>query len=124
MDIVKALDELAEFQAQVDVLALDKRALLEAAMPAEVKQRMAEIEDEFSDKSAAAQENIARLEAEIKEAVKTEGKSVKATLLHAVFAKGRVTWETKGLDGLLVAVPQLAQFRKEGEPSVSIRKVA
>lgn len=124
MDIVQKLDELAEYQAQADVLSLQKRQLLEEAMPAEVKQRMAEIEAEFAGKGEAVSENIAALEVEIKEAVKAEGKSVKATILHAVFAKGRVTWETKGLDGLLVAVPQLAQFRKEGDPSVSIRKAA
>ena len=123
MDIVKALDELAEYQAQVDALSLQKRALLESAVPADVKARMDEIEAEFVYKSSAAQDNISRLEAEIKEAVKAEGKSVKATLLHAVFAKGRETWDSKGLDGLLVAIPQLAQFRKEGEPSVAIRKV-
>lgn len=123
MDIVTKLDELANYQSQVDALALQKRELLESAMPAEVKQRMAEIEAEFAGKAETAQENIAALEAEIKEAVKADGKSVKGTLLHAVYAKGRVTWESKGLDGLLVALPQLAQFRKEGDPSVSIRKV-
>ena len=121
MDIVKKLDELASYQAQVDALALQKRELLEAAMPAEVKQRMAEIEAEFSGKAETAQENIATLTAEIKEAVKAEGKSIKGTILQAVYNKGKVTWETKGLDGLIVAVPQLVQFRKEGEPFVTIR---
>ncbi|CAK0771531.1 hypothetical protein CCP3SC15_4350001 [Gammaproteobacteria bacterium] len=40
----------------------------------------------------------------------------------AVYTKGRVSWDSKKLDGMMILVPELASARKEGEPSVSIRK--
>ena len=122
IEIKQKLDQLAEFQSARDVAMLEKQSLLDEIYTAEIKSRMAEIEAEFAGKTEAVNENIAALEAEIKQAIIVHGASVKGSVFHAVFAKGRVTWESKGLDGLLVAVPQLAQFRKEGEPSVTIRK--
>ena len=121
--IEKKLDELAELYAQRDLAAMDKQKLLDELMTPEIKQKMLEIDAEFADKTEAVNDKIAALEAEVKEAVKHNGASVKGKFLHAVFTKGRVSWDNKGLDGLMVAVPQLAQFRKEGEPSVSLRKV-
>lgn len=123
-DQIKAkLDTLADFKAMAQALELEKQQLLDAAIPAEVKARMAEIEAEFTDKAAAAQENIDTLTAEIKQAVIATGASVKGSFLHAVYAKGRVTWDGKKLDGMMSLIPALADARKEGEPSVSFRTV-
>ena len=120
-EIKQKLDQLAEFHAQRDVAMLEKQALLDEIYTAEIKSRMAEIEAEFAGKTEAVNENIAALEAEIKQAVVAHGASVKGTVFHAVFAKGRVSWDTKSLDGYATAHPELLSFRKEGEPSVSIR---
>jgi hypothetical protein len=122
-EIIIALDTLANYQAQVDYLALEKHRLLDEALPAEVKARMAEIETEFADKASAAQENINALTAQIKAAVLANGASVKGSFLHAVYAKGRVSWDGKKLDGMMSLIPALADARKEGEPSVSFRAV-
>lgn len=120
-EIKQKLDQLAEFQAQRDAAMLEKQALLDEIYTAEIKVRMAEIEAEFSGKTEAVNENIAALEAEIKQAIITHGASVKGSVFHAVFSKGRVSWDTKSLDGYAAAHPELMIFRKEGEPSVSIR---
>jgi hypothetical protein len=112
---------MAEYQAPRDAAMLEKQALLDAIYTAEIKARMAEIEAEFSTKTEGVTENIAALEAEIKQAVIEHGESVKGSLFHAVFAKGRVSWDTKSLDGYAAAHPELLSFRKQGEPSVSIR---
>lgn len=121
--IEQRLNELAELYAQRDLATMDKQKLIDEILTAEIKARMADIEAEFSGKTEVVNEKIAALEAEVKTAVKEHGASVKGQFLHAVYTKGRVSWDNKGLDGLMVAVPQLAQFRKEGEPSVSLRKV-
>ena len=121
--IEQKLDQLAEMYAQRDLATMDKQKLIDELYTPELKKQIADIEAEFSSKTDAVNENIATLEAEVKEEVKQHGSSVKGKFLNAVFTKGRVTWETKGLEGLMVAVPQLAQFRKEGDPSVSLRKV-
>ena len=117
------LDTLADFQAMVQAMELEKQQLLDEAIPAEVKTRMAEIEAEFSGKLDAARVNIDALTEEIKVAVVNAGASVKGSFLHAVWAKGRVSWDDKGLSGYMVAHPEVAAFRKEGSPSVSIRSV-
>lgn len=121
IEIKQKLDQLAEFQAQRDAVMLEKQALLDEIYTAEIKARMAKIEAEFVGKTEAVNEKIAALEAEIKQAVISHGASVKGYVLHAVFAKGRVSWDTKSLDGYATAHPELLAFRKEGEPSVSIR---
>lgn len=123
MSVELMLDQLAEHMAQKDLVMLDKQKLVDSIYTPEIRQQVAEIEAEFMGKTAIVDEKIAALEAEIKEAVKAVGASVKGSLLQAVYAKGRVSLDTKGLDGYIIAHPELGQFRKEGEPSVSIRKV-
>jgi predicted transcriptional regulator len=120
-EIKLKLDQLAEFQSQRDVAMLEKQRLLDEIYTAEIKARMAEIEAEFAIKTEGITTNIAALESEIKRAVVEHGASVKGSVLHAVFAKGRISWDTKSLDGYAAAHPELLSFRKEGEPSVSIR---
>jgi len=89
----------------------------------QVATRKNEINIEFTEKASGAQDNIAKLTAEIKQAVKEFGDSVKGSFLHAVYVKGRITWNTDMLDGMVVAFPALAKARKEGEPSVTLRKI-
>jgi hypothetical protein len=122
-ELIAKLDVLADYKAQADLLAIEKKQLLEAAMPTEVRQRMEEIEAEFSDKGKAVSENSSALEAEIKKAVVELGASVKGHYLHAVYAKGRVTWDSKTLDKFIVQYPEIGVARNEGEPSVSLRAV-
>lgn len=123
MHIHHKLNELANLYAMRDAINLDKAELVRQAIPPEVQARLDEIEAEFSDKLATAAEKAAALEAEIKQEIIQTGASYKADFLHAVYAKGRITWDSKGLDGYAVAHPEVAAFRKVGEPSVSIRKV-
>lgn len=123
MNTIEKLNELAELYAQRDISTMEKQRLIDAIMTDEIKAKIAEVEAEYSGKSEAVTEKIAALESEVKELVKENGASVKGQFIHAVFTKGRVTWDSKQLDGLMIAIPQLAQARKEGEPSVSLRKI-
>ena len=120
-EIKQELDKLAEYQSQRDATLLEKQELIEQIYTDEIKARIAEIEAEFVSKTEAVNENISSLEEKIKKAVIENGASVKGSFLHAVFAKGRVSWDTKSLDGYATAHPELLSFRKEGEPSASIR---
>ena len=70
------------------------------------------------------QESIVRNQENIvKELVDEFGSSVKGGTLHAVYSQGRISWDTKGLNGYAVAHPEVNEFVKQGKPSVSIRKV-
>lgn len=91
------------------------------------KQILSKVQDELDaldkefDTSALAEQANA-LKAEIEKGVLELAHSVKVDNVgQAVYNKGRVTWETKGLEGLMVAVPQLAGFRKVGDPYITFR---
>lgn len=116
------LENLTELYAQRDLLSIDRKRAEEAAIPKEVQEKLADIRGEFDPKENAVADKIAELETQIKAEVLTAGISCKGGSLNAVYMKGRITWDTKGLEGLMIAVPQLGQFRKTGEPSVTIRK--
>ena len=122
-EIKTMLEKLAEYRAAIDVVLLEKQALIAAILTDEIKAQLAEIDDEFSEKTHAASAAAGELEEQIKQAVTEFGQSVKGEFLHAVFSKGRVSWDTKSLDGYAAAHPELMTFRKEGQPSVGIRKV-
>ena len=117
------LDQLANFQAQRDVIHLQKQALIDEVLTPEIKARLEEIEAEFAEKVEVVDANITALEAEIKAEVVRCGASVKGTFLMAIWNKGRVSWDTKAMDGYALSHPEILSFRKEGEPYVSFRKV-
>lgn len=120
-EIRAQLNRLAEYHAERDAVALEKQALVDSVLTPEIKTRLAEIDLEFAAREDAVDANISEMESHVKTAVIAHGGSVKADYLHAVWAKGRVSWDTKSLDGYAVAHPELFAFRKEGQPSVSIR---
>lgn len=63
------------------------------------------------------------LEVEIKKDVLTHGASVKGRRSYAVFSRGRVSWATDRLDAYATTHLEVVEFRKQGEPSVSLRMV-
>lgn len=121
-DITEKLDRLANYQAERDYLALHKQELIDQVLTPDIKARLEEIEMEFAQRVEAVDENIATLEEEIKNDVIQHGTTVRGTFLRAVWNKGRVTWNTKSLDGYASIHPEILQFRKEGQPFVSIKK--
>ena len=88
-EIKQKLDQLAEFQSARDVAMLEKQSLLDEIYTAEIKARMAEIEAEFVGKTEAVNENIAALEAEIKQAIITHGASVKNANIDLDYLQNR-----------------------------------
>ena len=51
------------------------------------------------------------------------GATVKAEKMTGIYTKGRVTWNTKGLDGYAMAHPTVRSFRSEGKSYASLRRV-
>jgi hypothetical protein len=121
MNTIEKLNQLAELISAVDALNIKKQALIESVLTPEIKQQLAEIDAEFAPEYEAVSEKTAVLEQEIKIDVVQAGETVKGNHLMAVFNKGRVSWDAKGLEGVLALIPEIEKFRKEGDPSVSIR---
>jgi len=122
-EIKSKLDELVNLRAACDALTLQKQELIDLVIPFDIKAKIADIEAEFVEKVATASEKSSNFEGEIKQAIISHGQSVKGAYLHAIFMKGRVSWDNKGLDGFMIAHPEIVAFRKEGEPSCSLRNI-
>jgi len=122
MDIKAMLDDLASLDDEISKADAERKAKRDAIL-ALVQDQLDEVDTEYRDILGAMQSSRSKLESDIKSSVIQFGASVKATYLHAVYVKGRVTWDTKMLDGLMIAFPQLIEARKEGDPSVTIRVV-
>lgn len=117
------LDALYEAHAQRDALALREAAAINTVLTPEIISQIDAIKLEFASQHDAVIANIAELETTIKTGVLEYGETIKSTSMQAVWAKGRVSWDTKRLDGYAAAHPEIAQFRNVGDPSVSIRRV-
>lgn len=115
------LNTLTELYSARDLLMIQKREAIEAATPAEVKQAIADIEAESADKEAAITEKIAALETEVKAAVLEGGETVNGAYLQAVYIKGRTSWVSEVLEGMMALIPEIGQARRFGAPSVQIR---
>ena len=116
MTIQDKLERLAEMQSHQDVIRLHYADLKATIIPPEIKAQLDEIDAEAQTAMDALSGGIDSLTAEIKAEVIAAGTTVKSEHLQAVYAKGRVSWDNKALDGYAVAHPEIGAFRKTGEP--------
>jgi phage host-nuclease inhibitor protein Gam len=121
MDTVEKLNQLSEWRSSVNEIYAEKQVLIESLYTPELKQKIHEIEDEFKPKAESMNGNIANLETSIKADVILVGETAQGDSLEAVFTSGRVSWDTKGLDEAIKVLPQLEQYKKKGDPYVTIR---
>lgn len=115
-DLHQAATNLAQVRADYDA---KRNAILAALAP-----ELAALDEEFGPQIAHCEAQAQTLDAEARALVLAHGASVKAEHVHAVYTKGRVTWDSKLLDGFAIAHPEIKAARKEGEPSVSLRVIA
>ena len=124
MNTIEKLENLAGLQDELHRYEVQKQNLIDSVLTPEIKQKIDDINTEFAVYADPVNKAIATMESEIKTNVIKQGETVKGSVLMAVYAKGRVSWDTKALDGYAAAHPEVGKFRKVGEPSVSIRKVS
>lgn len=120
-DIVNTLNRLHELRTASKQTVDKMQALIDATIPADVRQAIADIHAEYDQTIADINAAAAVLEAQAKDAVLQHGATVKADNLMAVYVGGRVSWDDKALNGYMVDHPELARFRNIGKPSVTIR---
>jgi len=125
MDLSAMLDRLAELQAAPDAIRLQKQALVDTILTAEIKAKLAEIDAEFAEPLHAAELLASELTDEIKAEVLSRGATAKGKYLMACFVKGREGgWDTAALKGYALVHPEILKAKKpDGEPTVSFRKV-
>ena len=122
MDIYEKIEKYSDLTFGIDAVSQEKQALIDQVLTPEIKEKLAEIDAEFDPKADELSQQKSMLEADIKMEVLQAGQTVKGTFHSFVWSKPRVSWDTKALDGYALAHPEIAQFRTEGSPSVSVRK--
>jgi len=100
-DLSRRLDILAKVQPEID------------ALDAEMSSRLKPLEAE-----------MARLEVLLKEGVRAAGRTFFYEGIRVTFARGRITFDNKGLQAYALRNPEVNEFRKVGKPIVSLRYVA
>ena len=118
--VVGKLQRLADLRAAADVARLDYEAR-RADVLNKVQAELDAVDMEFRPVLDAAEENATALEAEIKNDVLLRGESLRAGIYQAIYMKGRVSWDGRGIDEYARSHPELLKFRKEGQPSVALR---
>jgi len=122
MDIYEKIEKYSDLGVGIDLIHQEKQALIDTVLTPEIKEKLAEIDAEFDPKVEQLLQEKSQLEAEIKDEVLNAGRTIKGTYHSFVWSKPRVSWDTKALDGYALAHPEIAQFRKPGKPSVSVRR--
>lgn len=120
-EVTGMLLALKELRAMRDAVRMDMQACLDSIMTKEQLQEIADIRTEFVPRIEEMEEKIVEYEQSIRDAVLVDGESQAADGLLAVYAKGRVSWDTRALEALTDTYPWLAKYKRVGEPSVSIR---
>lgn len=122
-EIKSMLDQLSELKSQIDVMRIQKDELISTVITPEIKNKLAEIDQEFDSAINRAEDHANALTEAIKNMTLTHGATVRGQYNMAVFAKGRVSWDTKQLDGMAKLIPALLDARIVGNPSISIRSI-
>lgn len=123
-EIRTKLNQLRELDAHLDVIRMGKKEAINKILTDKIKAQLTEIDIEFDEISDAIKETVDTLASDIKELVLASGEGYKGDGYSASFVKGRVSWDTKALNGYAAAHPEIEQFRKIGNPSARIsRKV-
>lgn len=118
--LLDQLDKLNELLVGIN----DEYARRETSVvPREIKQQLDTLRAQRDEAEEGIRINIDVITRKIKDAVLEHGETVGGNKFQAVYNRGRISWDSRGLDGYMVAHPEISQFRREGRPSVSIREV-
>jgi hypothetical protein len=120
--VSEKLKRLTDLRTAADATRLDYEAK-HAEIIKKVQAEMDSLEAEYKPLLDSVDENISKLETEIKTDVLLYGESVNGGRFRAVYTKGRTSWDNQGIEKYAELHPDVLLFRKQGPPSVSLRIV-
>ena len=118
--VTEKLERLSNLHGAAEVARLN----YEAKRTEILKQIQAELDaldSEYKPVLEAAEENISILENEIKTVVLLYGESISGGMYRASYTQGRISWDNDGMTKYAASHPDVLQFRKQGQPIVSLR---
>lgn len=110
--VAKKCERLAQLEAQLD----------EALLPFATRKQ--HLDEEIEAATRPLTDQISLLEKEIKRDALEIGHTIDTPTHQVQYVQGRRTWDTRGLQGYMVAGhPELEEFYKTGNPSAKIKKI-
>ena len=116
------LERISNLRGAADLARLDYE-LKRAEILKQVQAELDALDSEYRPILEATDENIAALENEIKTEVLLYGESVAGGSYRASYTQGRVSWDNEGMTNYAATHPDVLQFRKQGQPIVTLRVV-
>jgi hypothetical protein len=120
--VAAKLEQLTNLRSATDAARLDYEAR-RAELLKDIQAELDALDAELKPVLEAAEENVLSLENEIRTDVLLHGESVQGGSIRAVYTKGRTSWDSNGIEKYASAHPEVLKFRKQGEPTVSLRVV-
>jgi len=120
--VATKLERLSNLRNAIEFTRLDYETKRTAILK-QVQAELDALDAEYKPVLESAEENIAALENEIKTDVLLYGESVSGGMYRASYARGRVSWDNEGMTKYATVHPDVLQFRKQGQPIVSLRVV-
>jgi hypothetical protein len=120
--LLPTLSTLTQLQAQHRELAAQRERAIEQLLGPEVYAQYQSICLEFTSLEHTLDADIAEAEADLKGQVIRRGIGLSGQGVDVVFMPGRSTWDSKGLGHYISLHPEVAAYRRQGEPFVVIRK--
>jgi hypothetical protein len=118
--VAAKLERLTNLRGAADVARLDYEAK-RAEILKKIQADLDALDSEYKPILESADENIAALENEIKTDVLLYGESISGGSYRASYTQGRVSWDNEGMNRYAAAHPDVIQFRKQGNPIVTLR---
>jgi uncharacterized protein YifE (UPF0438 family) len=120
MEVAGRLERLQAARATT-VAVHEEYATRRAAIMEQVRPLLDALDAEFAEQLRTSGDEATKLEADAREAVLAYGASFRHAGVHAVYAKPRITWDTRALTKYMKDHPEVEKFRRLGKPSVSLR---
>lgn len=120
--VAEKLERLSNLRGAAEVARLDYESK-RAEILKQIQSELDALDSEYKPVLEAAEENIATLENEIKTDVLLYGESVSGGMYRASYTQGRISWDNEGMTKYAASHPDVLQFRKQGQPIVSLRVV-
>ena len=118
--VAEKLERLSSLRNAVEFTRLDYETR-RAAILKQVQAELDALDTDYKPLLEAAEDNIAVLENEIKTEVLLYGESIAGGMYRATYTQGRVSWDNEGMTHYAALHPDVLQFRKQGQPVVSLR---
>lgn len=123
MSAREMLDTIAKLRWEIIQLETERDNQIAQRLPQDVRAWLNNLERTTSQGIELLETRIQALTAEVREEVVRFGESAKGQSgLIATYQPGRVTWDTKALDQYAESHPEIAAFKRVGEPFVTISK--